>query len=184
MYVNDLRVLNYALVAEQLEANFYNRYVSTFTASDFIANGFPDVSALFIIIREHENAHVQFLRLIIEQRSGTPVSECSYRFNVTNVREFVQTARLFENTGVKAYGGAINRLTDPTLILGAATIATVEARHAAFLNTLENESPFPNATDPTLTPAEVVAALSSYQTCPFTPELPLVLNPSDFVPAL
>jgi hypothetical protein len=87
-------------------------------------------------------------------------------------------ARIFENTGVKAYDGAINTISDPNIIRGAATIATVEARFASFLNLLLDDIPFPDAVDPTLTPAQVVNVLSAYQTCPFTPNLPVVLKPS------
>lgn len=184
MYTNDIRALNYALIAEQLEAAYYNKFVASYTSSDFTKNGFADASNYFIVIREHENAHVQFLRMTISQRSGSPVSPCTYNFTVTNVTQFIQTARLFENTGVKAYAGAIGTITDPNLILGAATIATVEARHAAYLNGLEKAIPFPDITDPTLTPSQVVGALSAFQTCPFTPEVPVVLNPSSFVPSL
>ena len=175
MHINDIRVLNYALVAEQLEAAYYNKYVSTYTSSDYTRNGFPDASAYFIMIREHENAHVQFLRMIISQRGGTPVSVCTYNFAVANVSAFVQTARTLENAGVKAYDGAINAISDPNLITGAATIATVEARHAAYLNLIAGAVPFPDITDPTLTPSEVVSLLTAFQTCPFTPDPPVVL---------
>jgi hypothetical protein len=87
-------------------------------------------------------------------------------------------ARIFENTGVKAYDGVINAISDPNIIRGGATIALVEARFASFINLLLGDIPFPDALDPTLTPAQVVNVLSAYQTCPFTPNLPVVLTPS------
>jgi hypothetical protein len=182
MYTNDINALNFALIAEQLEAAYYNEYVANFTSSDFTSNGFPDATMYLIMIREHENAHVQLLRMTISQRLGTPVNNCTYNFNIANVTQFIQTASLFENTGVKAYDGAINTISDPSLIMAAATIATVEARHAAYLNLVQQLVPFPNITDLTLTPTQVVAALSAFQTCPFTPQVPVVLNPSSFVP--
>jgi len=178
MYLNDLNVLNYALVAEHLEATFYNTYASNFTSTDFTKNGYLDATSYFIMIREIENAHVAFLQNIITQRGGTPVALCTYNFNVTNVIDFVNISRTLENTGVKAYDGAINRISDPNLILYAATIATVEARSSSFLNKLSGYVPFPNITDPTLTPSEVVVILSAHQTCPFTPTLPVILSPS------
>lgn len=181
MYVNDLRALNYALVAEHLESNFYNTYVSNFTSADFTNNGYLDGTIYYIMIREIENAHASFLESIITQRGGTPVSRCTYSY-VSNVNDFVRLSSIFENTGVKAYAGAIDTLSDPTVILYAATIATVEARFASYVNRLSNQVPFPNITDPTLTPPEVVAALSAFQTCQFTPDLPVVIKPSSFVP--
>ncbi len=144
MYVNDLRVLNFALVAEQLESTFYNTYAN-------------------------------FIRNLIIQRGGTPVPLCTYNFNVTSVLDFVNLSRIFENTGVSAYDGAINRISDPNLISGAATIATIEGRFASFVNQLTGNVPFPNVTDQALNPDQVVAVLSAYQTCPFTPDLPVLL---------
>ena len=180
MYKNDLNALNFALVAEQLESNFYNRYLDNFTETDFTAAGFPGATtrSYFILIREYESTHASFIQNTITQRGGLPVPPCNYTFNVTTIFDFVQLSKTFENTGVKAYDGAIDTINDPILIQSAATIATVEARFAAFLNTLLRLVPFPNATDPTFTPAEVVNVLSAYQTCPFTPVLPVVLRPS------
>lgn len=183
MYKNDLNTLNYALVAEQLESTFYNAYVDNFTDAQFAAAGFggPTVRSYFIMIREYEATHVTFLRDTITQRSGTPVAVCTYNFNVTTVTDFVQLSRTFENTGASAYDGAINTISDPNLIRAAGTIATVEARHAAFLNRLLGLIPFPDPFEPTLTPTQVVTALSAYQVCPFTPSLPVVLKPSPLV---
>lgn len=183
MYKNDINALNFALVAEQLESNFYNRYLDNFTDVDFTIAGFPAATtrSYFILIREYEATHVTFIRNTITQRGGSPVPPCTYTFNVTTLGDFVQLSRTFENTGVKAYDGAIDTINDPIIIRSAATIATVEARFAAFLNNLLQEIPFPDAVEPVLTPAETVAILSAYQTCPFTPNLPVVLRPSTLV---
>lgn len=183
MYKNDLNALNFALVSEQLESNFYNTYLDNFTEADFSAAGFPGATtrSYFILIREYESTHASFIRNTITQRGGSPVPPCSYMFNVTTVLDFVQLSRTFENTGVKAYDGAIDTINDPNIIRSAATIATVEARFASFLNNLLRQVPFPDSVDPVLTPAEVVNVLSAYQTCPFTPSLPVVLRPSTLV---
>jgi hypothetical protein len=180
MYTNDINALNFALVAEHLESTYYNTYVDNFTDADFVSAGFPSMTtkSYFSMIREYEATHVSFLTNTITQHSGTPVSYCSYNFNVTNVTQFVQMSLTLESTGVKAYDGSINTISDPTLIRGAATIATVEARFASFVNLLLGNIPFPDVVDSTLTPAQVVSVLSVYQTCPFTPSLSVVLKPS------
>lgn len=180
MYTNDLNALNFALVAEHLESTYYNTFAENFTEAEYESAGFPSVTtrSYFTMIREYEATHVSFIQNTITQRGGTPVSYCSYNFNITNVTEFVQMARIFENTGVKAYDGVINAISDPNIIRGGATIALVEARSASFLNLLLGDIPFPDALDPTLTPGQVVNVLSAYQTCPFTPNLPVVLTPS------
>lgn len=104
---NDIAILNYALILEQLEANFYSRFQSNFTAQNFTAAGFTQQNYDYLnIIYVHELAHVRALRAIITQLGGTPVAECSYDFSaVQDVASYLQTARILENTGTMAYDG-------------------------------------------------------------------------------
>ena len=99
---------------------------------------------------------------------------CTYSFPVVTIFDYIRVAALLENTGVSAYDGAANGITDTALQQVAATIATVEARHAAVLNQLNGMSPFPTVNDTALPPSVVVAAASAFQSCPFTPVLPVV----------
>ncbi|MDP9366776.1 MAG: ferritin-like domain-containing protein, partial [Chloroflexota bacterium] len=75
----------------------------------------------------------------------------------TDAEPFLATAQALENTGVSAYTGAAQYLIDSDELLTAAlTIHGVEARHAAYLNLLNGENPFPMSFDEPLNPAEVV----------------------------
>ena len=85
-------------------------------------------------IRDHEVTHVIVLKQVIQSLGGTPVQPCDYNFPVTSADTFLQVAQALENTGVSAYDGAINMVTNPAIVQAGATIATVEARHASFLN--------------------------------------------------
>ena len=99
----------------------------------------------------------------ITSLGGTPVKACNYNFtSVQDIGGYIKTAQLLENTGVSAYDGGVNGISDLQLQEVAATIATVEARHASFLNSLAKTSPFPNATDIPLTPLEVVTAAKGF----------------------
>ena len=104
---NDIAILNYALVLEHLEANFYTRFQARFTAQDFINASFTQQNYdYFNIIYVHELAHVRALQAIISQLGGTPVPACTYNFDaVTDVRSYITTARALENTGTMAYDG-------------------------------------------------------------------------------
>jgi len=85
-------------------------------------------------------------------------------------------ARVLENTGVSAYDGAVNKIYDKGLLAVAASIATVEARHASYLNNLNDQVPFPNDFDVALNGSSIVAIISPLlKSCPQETVLPEVL---------
>ena len=157
-------VLNYALTLEHLEHAFYRDGLEAFTAEDFTAAGYAtNVYEWFGIIRDHEMEHVNVITQVITDLGGEPVAEASYDFGYSDLAGFVGVAQVLENTGVSAYQGAAQFLIDEDELLTAAlTIHGVEARHAAYLNGLQGESPFPEAVNPTLTPDEVLAAAGPF----------------------
>jgi rubrerythrin len=106
-------------------------------------------------IRNHEKTHVETLVSVIKSLGGKPVPESEYDFGITDVASAVRTARVLENTGVSAYDGAIAYIRRPALQTAGATIATVEARHASYLNLINKEVPFPGAFDEPKAPRAV-----------------------------
>ena len=157
-------VLNYALTLEHLEYAFYRDGLQEFTAEDFTAAGYaPNVYDFFGEIRDHELEHVETLMSVIGDLGGEAVEEAEYDFGYADLAGFIGVAQVLENTGVSAYQGAAQYLIDEDELLTAAlTIHGVEARHAAYLNGLQGESPFPEAVNPTLTPDEVLAAAGPF----------------------
>lgn len=157
--VSDVDVLNFALTLEMLEDAFYRDAIlseeTTLTASTL--DGFSDrildsVYEYLEIIAEHEATHVEVISDTIEDLGGEPVSGLEFEFNVPRGDEadpdaFFAIAQALENTGVMAYDGAVHLIDDPDLQTAAATIATVEARHASYLNLLNGDVPFPAAFD-------------------------------------
>ena len=152
-------VLNYALTLEHLEFAFYRDGLDGFAKGDFTDAGFdPLVYKYLGLIRDHEQAHVETLTQVVSDLVGEPVEEATYDFGYTDVAGFVGVAQALENTGVSAYQGAAGFLLgEDALLTAALTIHGVEARHAAYLNGLNGASPFPDATNPALTPDEVLA---------------------------
>jgi hypothetical protein len=135
-----VRVLNFALTLEYLEAAFYNRGLS----SGVIPAGKPH--RVFETIRDHENAHVAFLKQAL---GGQAVSRPEFDFTAggalpnpfKHYEVFTILAQGFEDTGVRAYKGQARNLKPYDAYLTAAlTIHSVEARHASEVRRL-NGSP-------------------------------------------
>ena len=131
-----LDVLQFALLLEHLEADFYTRGIA---AAGLVPQA--DVTA-FTTIRNHEQAHVSALQALISGRGATPTPKPNFDFTAkgavpnpfaaANYAVFQQLAMAFEDTGVRAYKGQAGRLINDKAVLTAAlTIHSVEARHAA-----------------------------------------------------
>jgi rubrerythrin len=131
--------LNFALTLEYLEANFYIKGVAT---AGLIPTA-PATAAL-TTIRDHESAHVNFLRTAITSLGATPVTFTAAQFDFTaggtfadvfsNYDTFLAVAQTFEDTGVRAYKGqAGNLMSNNDVLTAALNIHSVEARHASHI---------------------------------------------------
>lgn len=169
--LTDIDILNYALTLEHLENAFYRDGLAQFDQKDFFQGKFArgysgkfrrNIYPYFQIIADHERIHVETLTTVITSLGGTPVQELCYNFGYSSVEEFVAVAQLLENTGVMAYDGAIHLICSPDLQTAGATIATVEARHASYLNLLNGDIPFPAPFDTPKTMAEILAAAGGF----------------------
>jgi len=144
----DVRILNFALWLEYLQAAFYTEAAQS-GALDGEFQQFAEV------IGKHERAHVAFLRRTLGAKAR---KRPSFDFGDTTADrdKFLATAHLLEETGVAAYIGQAAHLTKQ-LMVPAATIVSVEARHAAWIRDLIGENPAPLAADAAKTAREVVA---------------------------
>jgi rubrerythrin len=171
--VSDVDILNYALVLERLEYEFYRRHLQRFSENKIegasIFDGFGNkvrshIYENLVRIRNHEKTHVQTLIKVIKSLGGKPVGESEYDFGVKSVADFVATAQVLEDTGVMAYDGAIAYIHRPGLQTAGATIATVEARHASYLRLLNGEVPFPEPFDDPKAPRDVCEMVDPFIT--------------------
>jgi hypothetical protein len=178
-FSSDVDVLNYALRLERLEATFYTLGLAKFGVADFAASNFAksltsaQVTAAYgyiQAIQQQEVSHVNQISAAIMGLGGTTAAPDCYGFqpyggdlkSLATADSFIAVAMLLENTGVMAYDGALSLFQSQTLMTTAATIATVEARHAAYLNQLNGVSPFPAGYDTPATAQGILAAASNY----------------------
>lgn len=158
-FADDVEVLNYALTLEQLEAAFYELAAEYDLGTDAYGN---DINEYVAVVGEHEAAHVETLTAVITELGGEPVERAEYDFGVTDAETFLATAATLENVGVSAYDGAAQFIQSTDLLTAAGSIVAVEARHAAYLNAVIGESPFPAAFETPLTPDEVLEAAGPF----------------------
>ncbi len=132
-----LEVLQFALLLEYLEADFYARGMA--------APGLIPTAdrAVFGLIAEHEAVHVSTLRALITASGNTPITKPTFdftaggalpgfNFGASQYETFKALAMAFEDTGVRAYKGQAARLiNDKAALTAALSIHSVEARHAA-----------------------------------------------------
>lgn len=128
---SDIDILNYALTLEHIEATFYAN-VNPMDAPT------RQAAAYVKIIAGHEKAHVDALTAAIKQAGGTPVAAKHYKFPKISFPFGITV----ENLGVGAYLGAAPLIKTPAILLTAASIVTVEARHAGVWAALNQEPNF------------------------------------------
>lgn len=164
---NDITVLKFANVLEQLETEFYKQALAKFQESDFTAAGFVSASVpvqQFNSIAIDEATHTTVLASVLRSLGQEPVSGCKFDFSsaLTDVKTMAAVARLVENVGVSAYLGGAALIDDRQILVAAGTILTDEARHQTVLNMLNGGVAIPSAFDIPLAPSQVLALAGGF----------------------
>jgi len=120
----DVKILNYALTLEYLEAAFYKEAIDKGELSG--------ESQIFAeVVAAHEAAHVDALKQTLGKKA---IKSPKVDFGgATGKSKFLETAQILEDTGVAAYLGQAGAIKTPAVLSAAASILSVEARHAAWV---------------------------------------------------
>ena len=183
----DVKVLNYALALEDLEADLYAQAIMRLTEGGTNKLGTKitglkldsdsiDVQYLqeFALV---EAEHRDFLTAALG-KSALPLFKYNFKMETLHREQVLNLVYTAEKTGVSAYLGAFPFFATRSYVQIASAIQGTEARHTAvvaiLLNILYNEGlttapladPFPGASnggkDSPLTPDEVLAAVSGF----------------------
>lgn len=133
----DVGILNYALTLEYLEAGFY---------AEVAKSGLFKGEELAVLKKfgSEEREHVEALTATVKKLGGKPAPEPEAEFPLEDAKSVAELAGTVENLGAAAYLGQAGNIESPEVLAAALSIHSVEARHAATLNTLLKTSITPD----------------------------------------
>ena len=147
---NDVKIGNYALTLEYLEAAFYAAAVKANFPD-------PDIAAAARTLAAHEQAHVDALKKVLGRAAvkAPTVNTATVAKLLADQSTFIKTAAAIEPVGTAAYAGAGPYINNLAIVKAALSIHSVEANHAAYTAALvrlkgidPSVNPIPNAFNP------------------------------------
>jgi hypothetical protein len=140
--VTDVKILNFGLRFERLQATFYTQAdeLGTIgTMSDAKRRWARTLGA-------HERAHVRILKKVLGPKAGPRPSFDFGEDNETDAA-FTRTAVAMEDLTVALLTGVVPHVADRGLTAALLGLLTVEARHAAWARNIVGTNPAPVAFD-------------------------------------
>jgi hypothetical protein len=134
----DVRALGLLLLVERTEAAFYAAALED-------AGLTGELQEFARAVLAHEQEHVAYLEGAL---GGAAADEPEYDFGAVtaDAGAFARAAARLEDVAVGAYNGQAVNVT-PGAFLAAARIVSVEARHAAWIRSIQDGDPAPDAVD-------------------------------------
>jgi hypothetical protein len=149
----DVAILNYALVLEYLQADFYTEAERMGMLRGRAAEAAEVVGGI-------ERAHVKAFKDVLGSKA---IKSPSFDFQGTTEDQnaFLKTAVAFEDLAVEAYKGQAPRLQAESALAAALSIHSVEARHAAWMRYLFGVEPASHAFDQPRSKPQVTRVVQS-----------------------
>ena len=136
----DLEIVQYALTLEHLETDFYNAVIDSGVVKDMA------LAKVATMIRDNEQEHVDALTQTVKKLGGKPKRpKTNFDAVIDGGEQMVlETAATVENLGAAAYLGQAGRIKSKEVLAAALAIHSVEARHAAALNSVVGRTIVPD----------------------------------------
>jgi Ferritin-like domain len=167
---SDISILNYALTLEYLQAAFYTEAERIGALSGVAARAAEQIGSV-------ERAHVAALRKALGASAvGRPTFD--FKGTTSSGDAFLRTAVAFEDLGTAAYKGQLGELQSPAFRAAAASIHSVEARHAAWIRYLAARPPAAEAVDQPISRSEAERIVASTGFIVSTPATTTARSPS------
>jgi len=149
---NDVKIGNYALTLEFLEAAFYAAAVMKNYPD-------PDINEAAKILADHEKAHVDALKDVLGRAAvkAPSIKGETVEALLKDQETFIKTAAAIEPVGTAAYAGAGPYIRNLGIVKAALAIHSVEANHAAYtasivkFKRIGDANPVPNQFNPAFT---------------------------------
>ena len=134
----DVKVLNLLLLVERVEAAFYEAALQDARLSG-------ELEEFARAVLKHEREHVAYLEGALAEEAD-PDPQLDLSAVTSDADAFARAAAKLEDVAVGAYNGQAANVT-PGAFLAAARIVSVEARHAAWIRSIRDGDPAPDAVD-------------------------------------
>jgi rubrerythrin len=146
----DVKVLNLLLLVERVEVAFYEAALER-------AGLTGELEEYARAVVAHEREHLAYLENALGEKAD---AEPDYdpAAVTSDPDAFADAAAKLEDIAVGAYNGQATNVTPPAF-LAAARIVSVEARHAAWIRSIRNGDPAPDAVDSPYDKAKVMREL-------------------------
>jgi hypothetical protein len=146
----DVRILNLLLLVERVEVAFYEAALERAQLTGELEEFARSVLA-------HEREHLAYLENALGDKAD-PEPEFDPDAATQDADAFARAAATLEDVAVGAYNGQATKVT-PGAFLAAARIVSVEARHAAWIRSIRDGDPAPDAVDQPYDRARVMREL-------------------------